>query len=74
MIGDGCDGRCLADGSTRPVCGEEIKNESSRGPQNWTCTLPPGHDGSHVACSSTNHNIRVWGSADPVDQPMSEYL
>lgn len=26
----------------------------------WYCTLPRGHEGDHIACNSTTHDLKRW--------------
>lgn len=37
----------------------------------WACTLPDGHDGDHIACSSNDHDLSRWPNypEDVADAP-----
>uniref|UniRef100_A0A6H2A6E3 Uncharacterized protein n=1 Tax=viral metagenome TaxID=1070528 RepID=A0A6H2A6E3_9ZZZZ len=34
----------------------------------WGCTRPKGHEGAHVACGITYHEIHTWPQTVPVEE------
>lgn len=59
-----CQGRCkYTEG--RLDCNSTIQFQGD----NWGCTLPPGHEGPHIACGVWNHNYVSWEDDDLAEQP-----
>ena len=53
-----CDGKkCSSRRGTGVMC--RATGYSSRG-VDLTCTLTHGHNGNHIACSSSKHNLHNW--------------
>lgn len=50
VVTSACHGKCTRENN---ACG-------AMGPNNYYCTLPKGHAGKHVACSTDEHAIECW--------------
>jgi len=63
LSGPRCDGRCIFVARGVVICNVLSPRKVCPYPY-YVCTLPKGHEGPHIACAASRHNLAHWEDGD----------